>query len=268
MGQKKMSGERFELSYLDTAKELTLLLIHGFPFNSGMWWSQLNALENQARVIAPDLRGFGQSPPVNETEMSIASYAQDCANLLDSLGIQYPVVVCGLSMGGYIALEFCHLFPERVLGLLLTATRAAADSEEVKARRNDGVITIRRQGVEVYNKGLLPKLFAPQTLKENNSLVQNVKGMMDSSSRAGMITALLAMRDRPDYRPILNAISVPTMIIHGNDDQIVPLAEAQEMQQQIRHARLLALPNAGHLPNLEKPHLWNGLAADFLEQFE
>ena len=91
---------------------------------------------------------------------------------------------------------------------------------------------------------------------------------MNSSSRAGMISALLAMRDRIDYRPILSTISVPTMIIHGNDDQLIPLSEVQKMQQNVRHARLLALPNAGHLPNLEKPHLWNTLATDFLSQFE
>ncbi|RMG95307.1 MAG: alpha/beta fold hydrolase [Chloroflexi bacterium] len=254
----------FTLAFQDTCDQIPLLLIHGFPLSGAMWELQLEDLDDVARVIAPDLRGHGRSdatPP----PYSMQQLAEDCTGLLDFLGITRPAVVCGLSMGGYIAFELYRRFPDYVAGLILTATRATADSAEGKANRDRMAETIRQQGIQPLVDAMLPKLFAPQTYENDPELVEFVREMMSHTSVDGAIGALAAMRDRSDSTPTLAQIDVPTLIIHGRHDQIVPLAEAEAMRDAIPNARLVVLENAGHLPNLEQPDEFNDAVIDFLE---
>ena len=253
----------FALAYLDSLPDLTLLLIHGFPLNSQMWWPQLKGLSGQTRMIVPDLRGHGGSEAVRGP-YNMALLADDCLSLLDSLGITEPVVVGGLSMGGYVAFEIVRRYPERVAALLLTATRASADSEQGQAVRDKTIAGIRAQGVGPLAAGMLPRLLSPTTYENDRQLVEFVMQMMESTSLTGAIGALEAMRDRPDSTPMLSTIQIPTLIIHGADDELVPLSEAQAMQAAIPDARLVVLPNAGHLPNLEQPDAFNAALGEFL----
>lgn len=259
-----MTAQTVHLAYIDTAKELTLLLIHGFPLNSTQWWPQINGLETAARVIAPDLRGFGQSQ-VTPGPYSMALLADDCAALLDAAGVREPVVPVGLSMGGYIAFEFLRRYPERVAGLILTATRAAADAPAVREGRDATIRQVQAEGTAALIDGMLPRLLADVTLQQNSELVEAVRAMMAAASVDGVIGALYAMRDRPDSTQMLPVIEVPTLIIHGAEDKIVPLDEARAMQASIPNAALEILPRAGHLPNLEQPQRWNAAALHFLE---
>lgn len=252
----------FEMAYQDTAGGLTMLMIHGFPFSSSMWEMQLDDLNDLLRIIAPDLRGHGYSEV--EPPYSIAQYADDCIKLLDSLGIVSPVVICGLSMGGYIALDLVRRYPERIAALILTATRAAPDDEAGKVNRDKAIASVRASGVEPLVKALLPKLFSPTTLESAPELAEIVEMMMAATEANGVIGALEAMRDRPDERPLLPSIAVPTMIIHGVDDQIVPVAEAQQMAEAIRNAEFVQLADAGHLPPIEQPEEFNKVVARFL----
>lgn len=253
----------FSLAYLDSVPDLTALLIHGFPLNSQMWWPQLRALNQQARLIAPDLRGHGESEAV-PGPYSMALLADDCMSLLDSLGISEPVVIGGLSMGGYVAFEIVRRYPQRVAGLLLTATRASADSEQARAEREKAIVNVQTQGVGPLAAGMLPRLLSPITYENDHQLVEFLMQMMESTSPNGAIGALQAIRDRSDSRPTLPDIGVPTLIIHGADDQIVPLAEAQAMQAAIPQAHLIVLPDAGHMPNLEQPDAFNAALGEFL----
>ncbi len=255
--------EDFVMAFQDTADRPTLLLIHGFPLNSNLWVPQLDDLEGVVRIIAPDLRGHGNSDDVLGP-YSVRMLADDCADLLGHLNVATPFVVCGLSMGGYIALEFYRRYPEHVAGLILTATRAAPDSEEAQANRKRMMEMANKSGVTAVNKAMLPKLFAPQIYQEDEELVTYVQEMMDKTSVNGMVGALAAMRDRPDSRPTLGDIDVPVLIIHGEQDQIIPLAEAQEMVEAIPDAELLVIENAGHLPNLEQPDVFNEAVIEFL----
>jgi pimeloyl-ACP methyl ester carboxylesterase len=258
------SSEGFMLAYQDSCAGLTLLLLHGFPLNSSLWEPQMEDLRDVARVLAPDLRGFGLSDPGDEP-YSLALLAEDCMNLLEAVGIQEPVVVCGHSMGGYLAFEFFRRYPEWVAAMILVSTRAGADSAAGKANRDAMIARAEEEEVPAIADEMLPSLLAPQTYDEDEELVEFVRDMMESTSLPGMVGALEAMRDRPDSSPTLGAIDVPVLIVHGAEDQIIPVAEAEVMRDALSNAELVLIPGAGHLPNLENPVAFNEAVWDFLE---
>ena len=259
------NDDDFVMAFQDSCDKLALLLIHGFPLSSQMWTPQLEDLGEFARVIAPDLRGHGQSDSVSGP-YSITMLADDCADLLGHLNVATPFVVCGLSMGGYIALEFYRRYPEHVAGLILAATRAGADSDEGKANRDKAAELAKNEGATAVAAGMLPKMLAPQNYEFDEALVDYVKDNMGSASLNGVVGALAAMRDRVDSTPTLGDIEVPVLIIHGAADQLIPLSEAEAMHQAIPNSELVIVPEAGHLPNLEQPDYFNDAIIDFLEE--
>jgi pimeloyl-ACP methyl ester carboxylesterase len=257
----------FMLAYQDSCSGPTLLLIHGFPLNSSLWEPQLEDLSDTARLLAPDLRGFGLSGSSNEP-YTMELMADDCMGLLDALGVQEPVVICGLSMGGYIAFEFYRRFREWVAGMILVSTRAGADTPEGQEAREQMAEKARTDGPEEIAAAMLPKLMAPETYDRDEDLVAFVRDMMESASVDGIVGALMAMKTRPDSTELLAEIDVPTLIIHGDEDQIVPVAAAEEMRDAIPEAELVLIPDAGHLPNLEQAEMFNEAIWDFLERLK
>ena len=255
----------FQLSFIDTKPEITLLLIHGFPLNSMMWWPQLNGLDRVARVIAPDLRGFGRSEP-GGGKPSVRQYAEDCKQLLDRLNVTEPVVVCGMSMGGYVAFEFYRRYPKLVRGLILTSTKAAADDLEGKVARDRSIEIIQKNGVEAVTKPMSAMLLSNHHYNRNDELLLTLGDIMETATEEGAIDALAAMRDRPDSTSDLEKIAVPTLIIHGLDDKIVPVKEARIMDELIPNCHLEFVPRSGHLCNLEEPKVWNGIATSWLQE--
>ncbi|MCW5876195.1 MAG: alpha/beta fold hydrolase [Anaerolineales bacterium] len=239
-----------------------LLLIHGFPFSSRMWAGQQDALSGAARVLAPDLPGFGESPAVDSA--TVESYAEDCVALLDALDILEPVAVGGLSMGGYIALAFARLFPERTGALLLLSTRAGADSAEGKAGRDATIAKVKEHGPGVVAEGMFPKLLAPATYSEQPAVAAELQTIMATASQQGVVAALGAMRDRPDASGLLAELQAPALVLHGTEDQVIPHSEAEAMAAALPHARLELLEGAGHVPNLEQPERFNQVVLDFL----
>ena len=159
------------LGFEKTGSGPNLLFIHGWPLNSTMWWSQINGLESIARLIAPDLRGFGQSPTTPDKH-DIGRYADDLFELLQALGHREPVVLCGMSMGGYVAFEFYRRYPEMVRGLILTATRAKPDDAAGKQNRNDAVQRVREHGVNSITSTLPRKLLATSHVQRSSPLPQ------------------------------------------------------------------------------------------------
>ncbi len=257
--------EDFVMAFQDSCDRPTLLLIHGFPLSSQMWTPQLEDLSDYVRVIAPDLRGFGQSDSV-PGPYTITQLADDCADLLNHLNVATPFVVCGLSMGGYVALELYRRYPELVAGLILASTRAGADSEEGKAGRDKTAELAKNEGATAVSANMLPKMMAPSTYEDDEELVEFVEEIMSAASLNGVVGALAAMRDRIDSTPTLDDIAAPVLIIHGADDQLIPPAEAELMYKAIPDADLVIIPDAGHLPNLEQPDIFNDAIIDFLEE--
>lgn len=228
-----------------------------------LWEPQVTGLADAARVLALDLRGHGGSDP-GPGPYSMSDLADDCRGFLETLGITRPVVLGGLSMGGYVVFEFYRKYPQRIAGLILAATRAGADSPEAKANRDKAATTAREKGVGEIVETMLPKMLSPKSYQTHPELVARVRTMMAGTSVAGVVGDLAAMRDRTDSTGILAQIDKPTLILHGADDQLIPPAEAQVMGASIPNARLHILPDAGHLLNLEQPEGFNEAVRAFL----
>ena len=254
----------FNLAYSDLGQGPPLLLIHGFPLSRQLWEPQLKGLAGAARIIAPDLRGHGESEAVPGL-YSMDQLADDCAALLTHLGLTQPVVVCGLSMGGYVAFAFYRRHPARVRGLIFAATKAGADTPEGRAGREKNALLAQEKGAGLIAEAMLPKMFSPQTYAAQPSVVAQVKVMMEDASVAGVVGALLGMRDRPDSTPTLGQIAVPTLVLHGADDQLIPPKEGEAIAAGIKGAQLHLIPEAGHLLNLEQPEAFNAAVRDFLK---
>lgn len=261
------SDPGFLMSFDDSADRVPVLWIHGFPLNNTMWDLQVSDLADVARSITPDLRGHGLTEPTATTPYTMELLAGDCVRLLDHMGYEGPVVVAGLSMGGYVAMEICRRYPERVLGLILAATKATADPDAAKAARDESAQVAAAEGVEPIVAGLLPKLLAPQAYEKEPDLVEFLQDMMLSTSPNGMVGALAAMRDRPDSTPDLPGWNVPSLVIHGEEDQLIPHAEAMAMAAALPDAELVIVPGAGHMVNLEQPEAFDDAVRDFLVPF-
>jgi len=250
------------LAYESAGQGIPLVLIHAFPLFSSMWSLEIKGLEQRVKVIAPDLPGFGRSP--RQVKPSISGMAQEVARLLDSIKVKEPAMIAGLSMGGYVAFEFFRQFPERVKGLGLFSTRAGADTPEAREKRLKTADEIQRGGLESFTKTILPKLVGKTTLESNPELVHEITGMITSSSREGVASALLAMAERRDSTDLLGSIKCPTLIIAGEEDALIPFSEAETMHAQIAGSQFHLLPKAGHLVNLEQPAAFQQVFEKFL----
>lgn len=242
-----------------------LVLLHAFPLHAGMWAPQLACLSSGRRVIAPDLRGFGGSgAPEEISGYSMVGYADELAGFLDGLGLD-RVVLGGLSMGGYVAFAFLRQYADRVTGLVLADTRAAADTAEVLGRRSDQQEQVARAGTTALIEVLLAGLLCDHTLARRPELVEQVRRLM-ANPVAGYIGALDAMKHRPDATGELASISVPTLVVVGEDDALAPPAVARAMHESIPGSQLAILPRAAHLSNLEAADEFNAAVADLLER--
>jgi YbgC/YbaW family acyl-CoA thioester hydrolase len=239
-----------------------VLFIHGYPLDHTLWEHQLAHLEGWMR-IAPDLRGMGQSD-APDLGYSMATYAEDLLALVNSLGVE-RVVLCGVSMGGYIAFEMLRRARERVRGLVLVNSRAEADTPEGRRARDASAAQAREGGAESIAATMLPRILARAAPTENPALVERVRTMMEGTPVSGILGAIAALRDRPDSLPLLPSLAgLPTLVIAGEDDQLIPAERARVMADAIPGARLAMIPGAGHLCPIERPEVVTGLLAEFL----
>jgi pimeloyl-ACP methyl ester carboxylesterase len=228
-----------------------------------MWGPQLSALPVGWRGIAPDLRGFGASEGPAEDVTTMDAFADDLAGLLDHLSIE-RAVVCGLSMGGYIALAMWRRHRDRVRALILSDTRAGADSGEAADARRRLAERVLSEGPDVVADGMLPRLLSPTTSRRDAGTVQLVRAMMLETRPVTMARALLGMAERPDSEEMLASIDVRTLVIVGDEDAITSRGQADLLARGIRPATLEVIDGAGHLPNLEQPAEFNRAMAGFL----
>lgn len=244
-----------------------ILFVHGFPLDHTMWRHQMAGLTKWKRV-APDLRGFGgaSAPPHSPgaSAYSMGIYADDLIAVLDQVGAR-RAVVCGLSMGGYIVFELLRRHPERIRALVLCDTKAEPDTAEGRKVRDEQAGLAEREGVGAVVDRLLPKLLGKSTQKTQPELVTEVREVILRSSVSGFAGALRAMRDRPDSTPDLSGIRVPTLVIGGSEDEIIPPAVMQAMTAAIPGARFESIKSAGHMAPLEQPLAVGRVLGDFLE---
>jgi YbgC/YbaW family acyl-CoA thioester hydrolase len=240
-----------------------ILFVHGYPLDRTIWRDQVEALEGFRRIV-PDLRGMGQSD-APDLGYGMSIYAADLAALLDALGID-QVILCGLSMGGYIAFEFLRNWRSRVRALILMDTRAEPDSAEGRRARDVAAATAREQGAAEVVESLLPKMLAPATIERRPEVVDRVRGLMAATPVAGMVGALAAMRDREGSESLLPSLAgIPTLVMVGEADSLTPPDQARSLAQAIPGARLAIIPGAGHLPPVEQPEATTRSLREFLE---
>jgi 3-oxoadipate enol-lactonase len=239
-----------------------ILFVHGYPLDRTIWRAQIENLDGYQR-IAPDLRGMGASD-APDLGYSMSIYAADLAALLDALGIE-EVVLCGLSMGGYIAFEFLRQWRSRVRGLVLVDTRAEADTAEQRRARDAAAASAREGGAAAIAEAMLPKLLAPTTFTEQRDTVERIRAMITRAPVAGIVGALAAMRDRPSSESLLPTLGdLPTLVIVGEADSVTPPDQARALAQAIPGARLALIRRAGHLTPVEQPEQLTERLREFL----
>jgi 3-oxoadipate enol-lactonase len=252
------------VSYIDEGptNSPTIIFLHGFPLTKLMWEKQIEILKENYRVIAYDIRGHGNSGAGNDN-FSIELFVNDLLSLMDALMID-RTVLCGFSMGGYIALNAIENYPERFNALLLCDTSCAADMPEVKEKRIKTIDIIKEKGLENYAGESLKKLFAQISFSKHREEIANVRDMIMKTSRQSLYRTLHALAERSETCTRLNKIKVPVLIIVGKEDEITPPDVALMMHEKINGSIIHIIENAGHLSNMENSSEFNNQLSVFL----
>jgi pimeloyl-ACP methyl ester carboxylesterase len=252
------------LHVVDAGAGPVIMFVHGFPLDHTMWRHQLEAFRHTHRVIMPDLRGFGESE-TSSGIVSMARFADDLAELLVVLEVDQPIVLCGLSMGGYIALEMWQRHPSRIGAMILCDTRASADSEETARGRDIMAQRVMLDGAQTVADAMIPKLLAAQTLSKQPRLVEQLHRTMARSSAVAIAAAQRGMARRQDFTDRLSSIDCPCLVLGGEHDVITPVDEMRAMAEKLPRGRFELIPGAGHMAPLENPAAVNPVIRQFLE---
>ena len=274
-----------DIAYYEAGSGPAVMLLHGYPFDRSMWREQIDFLSAHGhRAIAPDLRGLGKTSDklqfvgdvdYSSSERQAEAYgtittmdymAGDVAALMDELRID-RAVICGLSMGGYVAFEFAHLFPARVSALVLAGTRAPADNEQEKQARFQQVEQMLANGMTGIAEASLPKLLSSRTLAEEPEVVARVREMILRAAPEGAAAAQRGMAARRDYSDDLPNIKAPALVIVGREDPIRPVADAEFMHRALSGSALVIIEDAAHMTNMEQPEVFNRALQEFLRSF-
>jgi pimeloyl-ACP methyl ester carboxylesterase len=239
-----------------------VLLLHAFPLDSRMWLPQIEALSGY-QVIVPDLRGFGSARDRAVEIAHMDLLADDVALLLDNHRLD-QVVLCGVSMGGDVALAFARRHPDRLGGLVLCDTRAGTDSEKEAADRLSMAERVLAEGVAFVPEAMLPRLLGTTSRERRPDLVERVTEIILDQAPRGIAGAQRGLAARPDSTSLLAEMAVPTLVIVGSEDEIAGPEEGRALATGIRDARLVQVSGAGHLVNLEQPEPVNEALLDFL----
>lgn len=225
-----------------------LVLIPGLLCDERLWAQQKAALEHTRRIDIADVT----------LDSSISQMAQRVLNEAPPL-----FALAALSMGGYVAMEIMRQAPERVTKLALIDTMVRPD-DDARAKARRGLLALAQMGrFKGVTPQLLPKLMHPRCI--GTHVADTVQAMAQAIGKDGFVRQQQAIIERPDYRPVLETIKVPTLIVVGEDDEITPPAESEEIHRGIPHSRMVLLPECGHLPPLEYPQLTTQLLSEWLD---
>ena len=253
----------FHLSYDDVGEgDTPIIFLHGFPFSKNMWAGQLAFLRSTCRVIACDIRGFGKSVDENSS-LSIDLFTDDLIAFMDKLSID-KAIICGLSMGGFIALNAHSKHPQRFEALILANTQCIADTPEVKAQRYATIEKIEIDGAAEFNEKFVTSVFHPDSILHKGQLVDQLRGVVFANTDHIISQGLVALAERSETCSTLQDIAIPTLIISGRADVVTPLAQSESMHKSISGSILHVIENAGHVSNLEQPKEFNQQVLDFV----
>ncbi len=242
----------------------TVVFVHGFPHTHELWRDQVSEFGETHRVITYDLRGFGESEGAGKNYL-IDYYVDDLIALLDHLKLP-KATVCGLSMGGYIALRAIAREPSRFNGLILADTSAEPDQNAAKLKRLDLVKTLDDQGLSTFVDAVIKGVLQPATIEQSPERLTDLDHMIRENSEQAITGALAALSARLDLNDTLSQISVPTLILVGEEDKTTPPELSEKLKTQIDGSELVKIPRAGHLSNWENPEAFNHALRAFLKK--
>ena len=253
----KMTINNLTVNYNDEGPDdaQVIIFIHGFPFNKSMWNMQVEALEDHYRVITYDVRGHGGSD-AGSVDFSIELFVDDLFSLMEALKID-KTMLCGLSMGGYIALNAIEHAPKSFNALILCDTSCKADAPETKVKRMKAINSVKNNGVEAYADESLSNLFAPESFATMKEEITKMKEMIVNTSKESICKTLQALSVRVDTCDKLPDIKVPVLIMVGKKDKITPYSEAHLIHEKIKGSILHIIGHAAHLSNIENPYDFN-----------
>lgn len=254
----------YHIKKAKTKESKTIIFLHGFPFNKNMWRQQLVAAGDDVTAIALDIRGHGNSTS-GHGFFSIDVFAKDLVLFVEQLGLQ-KVVLCGISMGGYIALRAYELFPERISGMILCDTHSLADDNAAKQKRFDSIQAVLTHGRRPFAIGFIEKVFAGPSLEKEPEAVLLIKSSIRRNSLSSICSTLLALAARTDTTAVLKQINCPSLLIRGREDRITAHEDMQVLAKGIKGSTFVEMEDCGHLPNLEAPQAFNKLLVDFMEK--
>lgn len=237
-----------------------LMLLHGFPLDGRFWDPQLALLAETFHVVAPDLRGFGQSD-LSSDDYSLADLADDIEQVRSHLAAQQKIFLCGLSMGGYVALEYWLRHQQHLAGLILTNTKPSSDSQEAQAGRHAMANKAIQEGTWAAVEPMLPKLLSPRTSEP--IIASKIEAMMRAVPPASVAAASRAMARRQDFTPMLGEIDIPTLVITGEHDGIAPPEATRDWAAMIHQATCEIVANSGHLTPIEATTEFNDILTAF-----
>ena len=242
-----------------------VLFIHGFPLNKSMWNAQFEVLKSTYRVIAYDVRGHGNSEAGTE-DFSIELFVEDLIGFMDTLQLD-QVILCGLSMGGYIALSAIEKHPERFIGLVLSDTQCLADTPEAIEKRMAAIESIREKGAALYLEQSIQNLFAAASFDAKQMEIASVKEMMRKTTAQSLCNTLHALSVRRETCSKLSDLVVPILILVGKEDKITPPNAARLMHDKTQHSTMIIIEHAAHLANIENPHEFNQQLMEFIQRY-
>lgn len=247
---------RTRMAYVEQGAGIPVLLVHGFPLDHTMWDAQIVALAPHARVIAPDLRGFGATPlDAADAALGVTmeAHADDLNELLDAIDVREPIVLVGLSMGGYIALQIVRKHGHRLRALVLCDTRSQADTGEARAGRLKMAEEVAKEGARLAADAMEPRLFRKAAFDKQPEVVAAIRATMARQTPAAIAAAQRGMAARPDMTDMLPHITVPTLVLVGAEDAISTPAEMQQIADAIPGAEFVVIPDSGHMTTVENP---------------
>jgi len=246
------------LSYTRAGAGPTLILLHGFPENSGLWRRVVPLLQDHFTVLCPDLPGAGGSALPSEGELTVERMADAVLAIADNEGI-HDFHLAGHSMGGYVALALAEKAPDRLRSLTLVHSSAAPDTEEKKAQRRKTISLLEKGGKDAFLREMIPGLFGPKTKETNAALLNEQKERAAALPAEAMIAFLGAMMARPDRRDVLRNAAWPVQFLLGEDDFIISAKDVLEQAALPARAGVAVYPDVGHMSMVEAP---KRLAAD------
>ncbi len=245
------------------APPLTVLFLHGFPFNKKMWMAQLKALPPGMTGIALDVRGHGQST-MGHGFFSVDLFAHDVIEFMRKLKIE-KAVICGVSMGGYIALRAHEIVPDKFSGLILSDTNSISDSDEGKLKRFETIKTVLKSGTRSFSLIFTPKVFSKHSLDHKKEEVELIKDSIRRNNVRTICATLLALASRTDTTYHLKNIKIPVLLIWGKEDELTPKQQGLDLLEKLPNARFVELEKCGHLPSLEDSERFNKEMHTFLQ---